>query len=195
MGSGEGAGIKRIVEALNRAHAETEDCDLTTVLETHAGQGTTIGHRFEHLRDILAGLASVSRAAVCFDTCHVFAAGYPIHTEEGWNETLEKFDRTIGLERLVCFHVNDSRKGLGCRVDRHAGLGAGEMGLLPFSLLVTDPRTRHRPMLLETPKGDDLAEDVENLAILRRLARGRRRAPRPARPGVRQRGVGPDRRP
>jgi deoxyribonuclease-4 len=174
MGRGETAGIRRIIRGLNRAHAETADCEVLTALETHAGQGTTIGHRFEHLRDILAGLERPSRAAVCLDTCHVFAAGYPIHTEEGWNETLDRFEEIIGLERLACIHVNDSRKGLGCHVDRHAALGKGEMGLLPFYFLVNDPRTCHRPLLLETPKGKDLAEDVENLAVLRGLAGGGR---------------------
>ncbi|TDI34243.1 MAG: deoxyribonuclease IV [Acidobacteria bacterium] len=172
--TGEGAGLKRISRALNRAHSETSDCPVTTALETHAGQGTTLGHRFEHLRDILAGLNNPQRAAVCFDTCHVFAAGYPIHTDEGWNETLEAFDERVGLDRLACVHVNDSKKGLGCRVDRHAGLGQGEMGLLPFWHLVNDPRTRDLPMVLETPKGEDLAEDVVNLGILRSLAGGDR---------------------
>jgi len=172
--TGEQAGLKRIARALNRAHAATADCSVVTALETHAGQGTTLGHRFEHLRDILAGLKNPERAAVCFDTCHVFAAGYPIHTDEGWDETLVEFDRLVGLERLACFHVNDSKKGLGCRVDRHAGIGQGEMGLLPFWHLLNDPRTRHLPMVLETPKGDDLAEDVVNLGILRSLAGGKR---------------------
>jgi len=170
--TGEEAGLKRIAQALNRAHAETADCAVVTALETHAGQGTTLGHRFEHLRDILGGLKNPARAAVCLDTCHVFAAGYPIHTEEGWNETLEAFDDLVGLDRLACVHVNDSKKGLGCRVDRHAGLGQGEMGLLPFWHLVNDPRTRDLPMVLETPKGDDLALDVVNLDILRSLAGG-----------------------
>ncbi len=172
--TGEAAGLKRIARALNRAHAETSDCPVTTALETHAGQGTTLGHRFEHLRDILAGLKTPGRAAVCFDTCHVFAAGYPIHTDEGWNETLEEFDEMVGLDRLACVHVNDSRKGLGCRVDRHAGIGQGEMGLLPFWHLVNDPRTRDLPMVLETPKGEDLADDVVNLGVLRSLAGGKR---------------------
>lgn len=172
--TGEEAGLKRIALALNRAHAETSDGEVTTALETHAGQGTTLGHRFEHLRDILAGLKTPERAAVCFDTCHVFAAGYPIHTDEGWNETLEAFDERVGLDRLACVHVNDSKKGLGCRVDRHAGLGQGEMGLLPFWHLVNDPRTRDLPMVLETPKGKDLADDVVNLGILRSLAGGKR---------------------
>ena len=178
LGSGERAGIERIARALNRAHAATEDAPVITALETHAGQGTTIGHRFEHLRDILARLERPERAAVCFDTCHVFAAGYALHTDDGWQETLEEFDNLVGLDRLACFHVNDSRKGLGCRVDRHAGLGQGEMGLLPFFNLVNDPRTRHLPLVLETPKGPDMAEDVKNLGILRRLVRGTRPAVR-----------------
>jgi deoxyribonuclease-4 len=173
-GTGESAGLARIATAVNRAHEATGDCDVITAMETHAGQGTTLGHRFEHLRDILAGVKDQKKVAVCFDTCHVFAAGYPIHTEEGWNETLEEFDSLVGLDRLIAFHVNDSKKGLNCRVDRHAHIGQGEMGLLPFWHLVNDARTRNLPMVLETPKEDDLAEDVENLGVLRGLAGGAR---------------------
>ncbi|MFQ5671146.1 MAG: deoxyribonuclease IV [Acidobacteriota bacterium] len=173
VGSGEEAGMARIAKALNRAHAETSGCEVVTALETHAGQGTTIGHRFEHLARILGELRYPERAAVCLDTCHVFAAGYPIHTDEGWDRTLEDFDGTVGLGRLRCVHVNDSRKGLGCHVDRHEGLGQGKMGLVPFFRLVTDERTRHLPLVLETPKDDTLAADVRNLAFLRRLAEGR----------------------
>ena len=176
VGSGLEAGIARITEALNRAHEATAGQPVITALETHAGQGTTIGDRFEHLRDILAGLRRPERAAVCFDTCHAFAAGYPIHTDEGWDTTLAEFDRVVGLERIACVHVNDSVKGLGCRVDRHAGIGEGAMGLTPFIRLVTDPRTRALPLVLETPKGEDLAEDVRNLGLLRRLAAEGRRA-------------------
>jgi len=176
VGSGLPAGVARIADALNRAHEATADLPVTTALETHAGQGTTIGDRFEHLRDILAGLRRPDRAAVCFDTCHVFAAGYPIHTDEGWDATLDEFDEVVGLARLACVHVNDSVKGLGCRVDRHAGLGEGAMGLTPFTRLVTDPRTRALPLVLETPKGEDLAEDVRNLTLLRGLAADGRRA-------------------
>ncbi|MFQ5718847.1 MAG: deoxyribonuclease IV [Acidobacteriota bacterium] len=183
VGSGEAAGLERISRALNRAHAATRSCAVITAAETHAGQGTTLGHRFEHLRAILDRLDAPDRAAVCLDTCHVFAAGYPIHTDEGWNETLDEFDRLVGLNRLVAVHVNDSKKGLGCRVDRHAGLGDGEMGLLPFYHLVNDPRTRHLPLILETPKGPELQEDVQNLRVLRRLAGGRK-------PGMRRRRAG-----
>jgi deoxyribonuclease-4 len=173
-GTGEKEGLQRIATAVNRAHEATGDCNVITAMETHAGQGTTLGHRFEHLRDIMAGIKVQERAAVCFDTCHVFAAGYPIHTEEGWDETIKTFDELVGLDRLIAFHVNDSKKGLNCRVDRHAHIGQGEMGLLPFWHLVNDPRTCNLPMVLETPKDDDLALDVENLTVLRGLAGGAR---------------------
>jgi deoxyribonuclease-4 len=170
MGEGETAGVARIAKAVNEAHRRTAASRVLTLLETHAGQGTTLGHRFEHLRDILAALKDPSRAGVCLDTCHVFAAGYPIHTAEGWDRTLSEFDTVIGLARLKAVHVNDSKKDLGSRVDRHAGLGEGMMGFIPFFHLVHDPRTRSLPLILETPKGDDLAEDRVNLATLRRLA-------------------------
>lgn len=168
-GSGDEAGIARIITALNEVQSRCSGYRVKVLLETTAGQGTTLGHRFEHLAAILHGVKTPERLGVCLDTCHVFAAGYPIHTSDGFAETFERFDELIGLEKLELFHINDSVKGLACRVDRHAGLGLGQIGLDAFRRLVTDARFQNHPMILETPKdGDDgQAMDPVNLGILR----------------------------
>ena len=122
------------------------------LLETTAGQGTTLGHRFEHLARILDTVATPGRLGVCLDTCHVFAAGYSFATEREYAAMMDEFDRVIGLKRLKLFHLNDSKKPLGSRVDRHAHIGQGHVGLEAFRLLVNDRRFRRHPMILETPK-------------------------------------------
>jgi deoxyribonuclease-4 len=169
--SGEEAGLRRVAQSLDEAHARCPDYRLQVLLETTAGQGTTLGHRFEHLGRILELVAQPERLGVCFDTCHVFAAGYALAPEKEYRATLRAFDRTIGLKRLKVFHLNDSLKPAGSRVDRHAHIGRGEMGPEPFCLLVNDRRFRNRPMVLETPKeeGDDKNMDAVNLATLRGL--------------------------
>jgi deoxyribonuclease-4 len=174
--SGDGdeeAGLARVARALDEVHGRCPGYRVRVLLETTAGQGRSLGHRFEHLARILSRVAEPDRLGVCFDTCHVFAAGYALAPEAEYRATLRAFDRVIGLGRLRAFHVNDSRKPLGSRVDRHAHLGQGHLGLEPFRLLVNDRRFRHRPMVLETPKegadGDDL--DAVNLAVLRGLVR------------------------
>lgn len=169
LGAGETEGIKRICESLNIAHDRTRGIGVKSVLEATAGQGTNIGHRFEHLRAIIDGVEEPERMAVCIDTCHIFAAGYDIATEKGYEETFRTFDEVIGLARLAAFHVNDSKKGLGSRVDRHEHIGKGTIGLTGFRLLMNDARFGHVPKILETPKSDDLHEDVENMAVLRGL--------------------------
>src|SRR5262249_47328341 len=173
-GSGETAGIARVVAALDEVHSRCPGYRVKVLLETTAGQGTTLGHRVEHLAAMLDRVNHPARLGVCFDTCHVFAAGYPLGTAEEYAATFDEFDDVIGLSKLKLFHVNDSVKGLGSRVDRHAGLGLGEMGREPFRRLVTDPRFRSRPMILETPKEDDdgRAMDPVNLGILRRFLAG-----------------------
>lgn len=163
--SGEEAGLRRVAEALDEAHARCEGYRVRVLLETTAGQGSTLGHRFEHLATILDHMTHHDRLGVCLDTCHVFAAGYPLAPEEKYQATMSEFDRIVGLDRLAAFHVNDSVKGLGSRVDRHAHIGKGELGLEPFRLLVNDPRFREHPMVVETPP-EGVAED---LAALRRL--------------------------
>lgn len=169
-GSGEEAGLQREAEALERLFSEGVGGDTMVLLETTAGQGTCLGHRFEHLARLFELLPQhQARLGVCVDTCHVFAAGYDIRQAEGYAATFAEFDRIIGLGHIRCFHLNDSQKELGSRVDRHSGIGQGCIGLEAFRLLVNDPRFRGLPMIIETPKGDDMAEDVENLGLLRSL--------------------------
>ena len=163
VGQGEEFGIRRIAEAIDELHARLPASPVMIVLETMAGQGTTIGHRFEHLAGILARVRQADRLGVCFDTCHVFASGYDLRTRGAYEETWRRFDGTIGLRRLRVVHLNDSKKDLGCRVDRHEHIGAGHLGTDAFRHLMNDDRLAHVPMVLETPKGDDCREDVENL--------------------------------
>jgi deoxyribonuclease-4 len=137
------------------------------LLETTAGQGNCLGYRFEHLGRIMELVAEPERLGVCLDTCHVFAAGYALAPAAEYRATMKEFDRVIGLKRLRSFHVNDSLKPQGSRVDRHAHIGQGHLGLEPFRLLVNDPRFRNRPMILETPKENDM--DTVNLRTLREL--------------------------
>jgi len=169
LGSGEEAGLCRIADALDHAHAITPSFGVVTLLETTAGQGTNLGYRFEQLAAIREMVAEPGRIAVCFDTSHVFAAGYGLRTPAAYAATMAEFDRLLGLDLLRCFHLNDSKKGLGSRVDRHEHIGQGLLGLEPFRLLLNDPRFVHLPGLLETPKGPEMQEDVENLRVLRGL--------------------------
>jgi deoxyribonuclease-4 len=141
------------------------------LLETTAGQGSTLGHRFEHLARILSLVSAPERLGVCLDTCHVFAAGYALSSEAEYRATFKAFDKLIGLARLKLFHVNDSKKPLGSRVDRHEHLGQGYVGLEAFRLLVNDRRFRGRPMILETPKVDSSGQEMDrvNLRTLQNL--------------------------
>ena len=166
MGSGVDEGIGRVASALNRLFDELPELEVTVLLETTAGQGTTLGRSFEELAMILALVEDQSRVGVCFDTCHVFAAGYDIREPEVYAATMQAFDDIIGLHRLRAFHLNDSKKGLGARVDRHAHIGDGELGTEAFRLLLNDERFAGHPGILETPKGDDGEEDRRNLATL-----------------------------
>jgi deoxyribonuclease-4 len=174
MDTGEEAGLARVAGALDEVHGRCPGFRVQVLLETTAGQGTTLGHRFEHLGRILSLVAQPERLGVCFDTCHVFAAGYALAPEKEYRATLRAFDRAAGLKQLRVFHVNDSLKPQGSRVDRHAHIGRGQMGLEPFRLLVNDRRFRNRPMVLETAKEDEdgKAMDAVNLATLRGLLEG-----------------------
>jgi len=169
MGAGEDEGIKRIVESLNIIHERTSGFATFTTLECTAGQGSTLGYRFEHLRDIIDSVEEKRRMRVCLDTCHLFAAGYDITTESGWEKTFREFDQAVGFERLAAVHVNDSRKEFNSRVDRHDHIGKGLIGLTAFRLLMTDVRFNAIPKILETEKGEDMHEDVENMAVLKSL--------------------------
>ena len=175
VGTGEEAGLARIVEGLDRLLDPDDDKaplrrDVTVLLENTAGQGTNLGYRFEQLGWILSRVRYPERLGVCFDTCHALAAGYELRTPQGYAETFDAFDQQIGLAQLRAFHLNDSKHPLGSRKDRHEHIGEGEVGLDGFRLLMQDARFRSVPMVLETPKGDGLDEDRRNLATLRRLA-------------------------
>jgi deoxyribonuclease-4 len=173
-GGGEAWGIERIARALDLCHQHTTRLKTKTLLEVTAGQGTALGHRFEHLAEIIGRVREPQRLGVCLDTCHLFAAGYDISTPAGYTDTIEQLDRLIGLKRVMCIHSNDSKKPLGSRVDRHEHIGKGLIGLAGFRHFVRDPRFFGTPMLIETEKGgeaDDDEYDRMNLAALRRLAR------------------------
>lgn len=178
VGSGEAAGLAQIARALRRLIDETPDCQTTLCLETMAGQGTNIGSRFEHLAHLLAhgdpGRAA-HRLGVCFDTCHVFSAGYDIRTPDTYAATMAEFDQVIGLDRLQCFHFNDSKHPLGDGKDRHEHIGQGHIGRAGFANFVNDPRWANHAAHLETPKtekddnGQEIEMDAVNLATLRAL--------------------------
>ena len=141
------------------------------LIENTAAQGTCLGGPFTHIAALLAGFPR-QRFGVCFDTCHACAAGYDLTTASGYRATMEEFDRLIGFDRLQLFHVNDSLKDCGSRVDRHAHIGEGAIGLAGFRNLMRDDRLAHIPKILETPKGEDGAMDRKNLELLKDLARG-----------------------
>jgi len=172
LGRGEAAGLRLIAQALDLLLEETKGFSVQIVLETTAGQGTNLGSRFEHLARLFERAKHPDRLGVCLDTCHLFAAGYEIRTEEGYEKTMEAFDRLVGVSRLKVLHLNDSKNDLGSRVDRHEHIGKGFLGLDPFRFILNDERLRGLPMILETPKdGDPVLADRRNLAVLRRLTR------------------------
>ncbi len=168
-GAGEEAGLSAIADALNRAHEETPGCRTLSTLENTAGQGTNLGYRFEQLATIIDLVKAPERMAVCIDTCHLFASGYPIHTEGGWGTTMDEFQRILGIERITAIHLNDSIKEFGSKRDRHAHIGKGQIGLLPFRALMNDRRFDAVPKVLETEKDELMTEDVENMATLMSL--------------------------
>jgi deoxyribonuclease-4 len=172
LGAEEQVGVERVAAMVDQAHRACAGFRVRILLENTAGQGSCLGHRFEHLAAILARVEDPGRLGVCLDTCHAFAAGYDLRTEAGYESMMGELGALVGLERLRVVHVNDAKKGLGSRVDRHEHLGKGEIGLTAFRCLVRDPRLREIPKILETPKGPDMKEDVENLAVLRGLAAG-----------------------
>jgi len=172
LGSGESRGIDQVGEAIRVALLESDDQNLLVLLETTAGQGTQLGYRFEHLRDIMARIDMPERVGVCLDTCHIFAAGYDIRTREACEAVLEMFDRVVGLNHLYVVHVNDSKRELGSRVDRHEHIGQGKIGEEAFACLLNDNRLDGLPFILETPKTSPESQvpmDTVNVALLRKL--------------------------
>jgi deoxyribonuclease-4 len=170
VGAGEDQGIETIARSLDEVHAACPDYNVKITLEITAGQGSNLGYRFEQIARMFDATRKNERLRVCFDTEHAFAAGYDIRTEEGYERTFSEFDDAIGIERLAAFHLNDSKKEFNSRVDRHEHIGKGHIGIEAFRLLINDRRFWGLPMCLETPKGPELAEDRENLTLLRSLA-------------------------
>jgi deoxyribonuclease-4 len=171
LGAGEEAGFRRVAAALAKTLAATRDSGVLLLLENAAGQGSTLGTRFEDLARMMALAGDDPRLGVCLDTCHAFAAGHDLSTDRGYDAVMADLDRTVGLRRLRAVHLNDSRLGLGSRRDRHANLGEGVLGRTPFRRLVNDPRLESVPMVLETPGG--LEGYRRDLKILRRLRKAR----------------------
>jgi deoxyribonuclease-4 len=169
LGAGEEEGVRRIVEGLDAVCRATRQAPVRIALENTAGQGTCLGHEIAHLAAIYERVSEPRRLAVCLDTAHFFEAGYDIRSRRGWDRAIEEVESMIGLNEIVAFHLNDSKTDLGSRVDRHAGIGEGKIGREAFRHIVNDPRFEDLPGCLETPKAEDLREDVENLARLRAL--------------------------
>lgn len=165
-------GIARVARALERAYGSRRRGgrrSVATLLENTAGQGTALGSRFDEIGEIIRRCRAEDRVGVCLDTCHAVAAGYPLAPRAAWRATMRSFADAVGFGRLRAIHLNDSKGRLGSRVDRHEHIGKGAVGLEGFRLVLTDPRLEGLPMVLETEKGDDLAEDRRNLDVLRGL--------------------------
>ena len=169
MGAGEEAGLEKITASLDEVFRQLPKNKTRVALEITAGQGTCLGHTFEQLAYIFDHAREPERLCVCLDTAHLFAAGFDISTTAGAKKTFVHFDKTVGRERLAALHLNDSKTALGSRVDRHDHIGKGKIGTDVFRFIMTEPRFRKIPKVLETPKGKEMAEDVENLATLRAM--------------------------
>ena len=169
MKAGEPAGIKQIIRALDQVFAATKASPVRIALENTAGQGTCLGYRTAHLAAVFEGVKKPDRLGICLDTAHFFAAGYDIRTPKGWDAAIREVASLIGLKQILAFHLNDSKTDLGSRVDRHEHIGKGKIGKEAFRHIVNDARFKKHPGCLETPKSEDLHEDVQNLAVLRSL--------------------------
>lgn len=170
-GSGEAAGLKKVAEAINILHNRSSSFKMMILIETTAGQGTSLGYSFEHIRHLFDLVKESDKIGVCLDTCHIFAAGYDIRDQDSYFKTMAEFDRIVGMREIRLFHLNDSCKGVSSRVDRHQHIGKGEVGIEGFRLIMNDRRFSDIPKVLETPKGEDMEEDVINLKTLRGLIR------------------------
>ncbi|MEA2568667.1 MAG: deoxyribonuclease [Acidobacteriota bacterium] len=171
MGAGVDAGLEQIARSLDQIHAALPNHKVVTLLETAAGQGSCLGCSFEELGRIIQLVDDKARVGVCVDTCHIFAAGYEIRTRDGYERTIDELEKHVGIENVGVFHINDSKKPLGSRVDRHEHIGDGMIGREAFGFLLNDPRFTRLPKLLETPKPIEHESDRKNLAVLRSLVR------------------------
>ena len=171
LGAGANAGIDQIARTLDTVHAMIPNHKAVTLLETGAGQGTCVGCTFEELGQMLARVDDKSRVGVCVDTCHIFAAGYDIRTRDGYERMVDELERHVGLDNVAAFHLNDSKRPLGSRVDRHEHIGKGEIGLDAFRFILNDPRFAKLPKVLETPKPVETESDRENMRVLRGLVK------------------------
>jgi deoxyribonuclease IV len=169
LGAGSDAAIDQIARSLDVVHAAIPHHRVVTLLETSAGQGSCVGCSFEELGQMRARVDDKRRVGICFDTCHVFAAGYELRTRDGYERTIDEIERHVGVENVGAFHLNDSKKPLGSRVDRHQNIGEGEIGLDAFRFLLNDARFARIPKVLETPKTVETESDRRNLAVLRSL--------------------------
>ncbi len=168
-GAGIEQGLKKIALSIDMVYEKLPNIDVSITLETTAGQGTSIGFRFEHLREVIDNSNYKEKISVCIDTAHIFEAGYDIRSYDKYNETMNEFCEIIGLKNLKVIHINDSKTTLGSNVDRHEHIGKGKIGIDAFSFIMNDKRLANIPKILETPKGEDLKEDIENLDTLKNL--------------------------
>lgn len=169
--SSEAEGLAKIIRALDEVHHRTAGFAVQTWLEVTAGQGTNLGYRFEHLGTIIKQSRDPERFGICLDTCHLFAAGYGLKTKSEYRDTMQQLDEHIGIDRVRAFHLNDSKKEQGSRVDRHEHIGEGHLGLEPFRFVLNDARFKDLPMYLETKKEKRDGEEMDavNLRVLRSL--------------------------
>lgn len=170
LGAGEDAGLTAIAVSLDRVHRSLPEARSRVLIELTAGQGTVLGYRLEQLAAIRERARDGERIGFCLDTCHAFAAGYDLRTPAAVEGFLDEVERVIGLDAVACLHLNDSVGGLGSRRDRHANIGAGEIGRAGFRRLLEEPRLARVPMILETPLGEDERGHARDLETLRGLA-------------------------
>jgi len=168
-GQGKNEGIKIIAESLNICHDKTKNHKVSSMLEATAGQGTTLGYRFEQLKEIIDLVEDKKRMTVCIDTAHIFAAGYDIKDSKKYKKVVKDFDEIVGLDRLKCFHMNDSKKEFASRVDRHEHIGKGFIGKEGFTNIMNDKKLEKIPKILETPKNKEMKEDTINIKTLQSL--------------------------
>jgi deoxyribonuclease-4 len=171
IGDGEDRGLKRIASAINWLIEKTKDFKVMLLLETTAGQGSNLGYKFEQLAEIIDLTENKKRIGVCYDTCHTFTAGYELRKKEGYEKTFKDFDKIIGLKNLKVIHLNDSKKELGSKIDRHEHIGKGFIGLEGFKLIMNDKKWENVPKILETPKDEGLESDKKNLKALMSLVK------------------------